>query len=105
QSVTSDISPAEVRLEEPAPTPPEPQVPLEVARSALTLVGADTQAEQVWYAAINDPNLPASARQNLIEDRNEDGFADPRNITDDDLPLIYSRIALLEQIAPDAMDD
>jgi len=96
----------ETPLEEIDPqTPPEPTVPLEVARFALGFVGADPQAEELWYAAINDPNLSPKARQDLIEDLNEEGFADRRNITEDDLPLIYSRLALLEQIAPDAMDD
>jgi hypothetical protein len=41
----------------------------------------------------------------LIEDLNEDGFPDPKNITPDDLPLIMSRIQLVEQLAPAAMDD
>lgn len=86
-------------------TPPEPQVPVELARAALGFVGADADAEQVWYAAINDPNMPANTRQDLIEDLNEDGFPNPRQITEDDLPLIYSRIALIEQVAPDAMDE
>ena len=86
-------------------TEQEPQVPVQVARAALGLVGADPQAEEVWYAAINDPNMPANARKDLIEDLNEDGFADPRHITEDDLPLIYSRIALIEQVGPDAMDE
>ena len=72
---------------------------------ALGFVGADPQAEELWYAAINDPNMPANARQDLIEDLNEEGFADPRNVTEDDLPLIYSRLALIEQVASDAMDD
>jgi hypothetical protein len=83
----------------------EPTIPVEVARAALGFVGADPQAEEVWYAAINDPSLSPKARQDLIEDLNEEGFADPKNITEEDLPLIYSRLALLEQIAPDAMDD
>jgi len=49
----------------------------------------------------NTPNQ----RKNLIEDLNETGFADPRNLTAADLPLIESRIALIEQVANDAMDD
>jgi hypothetical protein len=89
---------------EPLP-PPEPAVPVQVARFALGFVGADPQAEEVWYEAINDPNMSPKARQDLIEDLNEEGFPDPKNITEADLPLIYSRIALIEQVAPDAMDD
>ena len=41
----------------------------------------------------------------MIEDLNEEGFLDPKNITADDLPLIMSRLALIEQHAGDAMDD
>jgi hypothetical protein len=101
--ITTEI---EIPLEELDPlTPLEPVVPLQVARLALGFVGADPQAEELWYAAINDPNMPANARQDLIEDLNEEGFADPRNVTEDDLPLIYSRLALIEQVAPDAFDD
>ena len=75
------------------------------ARQALERVGADDRATEVWYSAINDQNLTANQRRNLIEDLNETGFADPRNLTAADLPLIESRIALVEQIAADAMDD
>ena len=87
------------------PMPPaEPVVPLTVARLALGYVGADADAEQVWLYAINDPAMSAHARSDLIEDLNETGFTDPKNITEDDLPLIVNRLALIEQLAPDAMD-
>ena len=76
-----------------------------MARAALSYVGADSAAEQVWMTAINDPNTPSKERQDLIEDLNEDGFPDPKNITSDDLPLIVNRMALIENLAPDAMDD
>jgi hypothetical protein len=83
----------------------EPVVPLPIARSALSFVGDDPEAESVWLQAINDPNLSANARKDLIEDLNEDGFPDHKNLTLDDLPLIQSRIQLIEQLADDAMDD
>jgi hypothetical protein len=86
------------------PGAPEPVVPVEVARVALAYVGTDPEAEAVWYAAINDPSLSDHARQDLIEDLNEDGFADPKNVTPDELPLVVSRLALIEELAPDAMD-
>jgi len=106
KSLTPTTPQAEIPVEEVDPvTPQEPAVPVQLARLALGFVGADPQAEEVWYEAINDPNMPADARKNLIEDLNEDGFTNPRQITEDDLPLIYSRIALIEQVAPDAMDD
>jgi hypothetical protein len=75
------------------------------ARLALSLVGIDPDAEAVWAGAINDPSRTAHERQDLIEDLNEDGFPDPKHVTADDLPLIESRLALIEQFAPEAMDD
>ena len=83
----------------------EPLIPEPVARMALAGVGADPQAEDVWETAINDPSLDPKARQDLIEDLNEDGFPDPKHITPADLPLILSRMNLIEQLAPAAMDD
>jgi len=82
---------------------PPPRDPL--ARDALFLAGVDPDAEQYWALAINDPSLPPNERQDLIEDLNEEGFPDPRNLTADDLPLILSRIALIEQHVGDAMDE
>jgi len=76
-----------------------------LAREALAFVGADPDAEAYWIDAINNPDLSADERQNLIEDLNEDGLSDPENPTADDLPLIENRILLIEDIAPDAMDD
>jgi hypothetical protein len=83
----------------------EPVVPLEVARVALSFVGEDPEAEDAWVEAINDPALSPEDRQNLIEDLNEEGFPDPKNITPDDLPLILSRIELIEELGPQAMDE
>ncbi len=74
------------------------------ARVALSLVGADDEANLYWMRAINNPNLAAKERQDLIEDLNEEGFPDPKNVTADDLPLILSRMELIEELAPDAMD-
>jgi hypothetical protein len=74
------------------------------ARIALAWVGADEEAEAYWYVAINDPSLPPNERQDLIEDLNEDGLSDPKHPTADDLPLIASRLLLLEEIGPYAMD-
>lgn len=84
---------------------PEPVVPLPLARSALTTVGLDPEAEDAWATAINDPSLPPHARKDLIEDLNEEGFEDPKHLTPDDLPLIFSRLELIEDMAPDAMDE
>ena len=74
------------------------------AREALSLVGADPDAEAYWWGAINDPTLPATERQDLIEDLNEDGLSDPKHPAPEDMPLIANRIQLLEEMAPYAMD-
>ena len=75
-----------------------------IARKALAGVGSDPESERIWLEAINDPNLPANERQDLIEDLNEDGISNPSKPTQRDLPLIKSRISLIEQLTPSAMD-
>ena len=89
----------------PAPAPADVLVPEPMARQALCFVGADAEAETIWNWAINDPNLSRNVRKNLIEDLNEDGFSDPKRPGVEDLPLIVSRIALIEELAPYAMDE
>jgi hypothetical protein len=74
------------------------------ARAALAFVGVDPVAGAYWYEAINDPSLSAHERSDLIEDLNEDGLSDPKRPTEDDLPLIVSRLMIIEQVGPDAMD-
>lgn len=75
-----------------------------VARVALALVGTDPEAEAYWYEAINDPSLSAHEREDLIEDLNEEGLPDPKHPTADDLPLIVSRLMVIEEAGPYAMD-
>ena len=75
-----------------------------LAREALALVGVDPTAEAYWEAAINDPNLSAHERQDLIEDLNEDGLSDPKHPAPEDLPVILRRIQLIETGGPYAMD-
>ncbi|MBI5395924.1 MAG: hypothetical protein HZA91_11555 [Verrucomicrobia bacterium] len=81
-----------------------PQPKDELARAALSLVGVEPEAEQYWIKAINNPDLPANERQDLIEDLNEDGLSDPKRPTTEDLPVILKRLKLVEELAPDAMD-
>ncbi len=76
-----------------------------VARRALSLVGADAEAEAYWLSTINDPETPAEMRKDLIEDLTVYGLSDPKNPTPEDIPLIWSRIELIEEIAPGAMDE
>jgi hypothetical protein len=75
------------------------------AREALRLVGADMAATEYWVTAINNPKLGREERKDLIEDLNEDGFTDKKRPSLDDLPLIETRIALIEMLAPSAMDE
>ncbi len=84
--------------------PADKNVPTHVAREALKLVGTDPVAETIWVDAINNPALPAADRKNLIEDLNEAGFADPKNPTEAELPLIQHRLALIEKLAQTPMD-
>jgi hypothetical protein len=75
-----------------------------LARVALSLVGADLDAEVYWVSAINDPTLPEGERKDLIEDLNEEGFVDPKHPSRDELQLILSRLELIEELWPRAMD-
>ena len=68
------------------------------------MVGVEPEAEQYWIKAINNPDLPANERQDLIEDLNEDGLSDPKHPTTEDLPVILKRLKLIEELAPQAMD-
>ncbi len=75
-----------------------------MAQVALASVGVDPDADQYWVAAVNDPNVSAAERRALILELNQAGFPDPRRPSTDDLPLIASRIALLEQIGAAPID-
>ena len=88
--------------QDPRITDPASREPL--ARLALDYVGVDPQANEFYQKAINDLSLSQSHRKNLIEDLNQDGFADRKNLTERDLPLIQNRLALIEQLAPSAAD-
>lgn len=80
------------------------QVADPMARMALSYVGGDPDATAYWLGAINDPDIPAEERKDLIEDLNQDGLINPDHPTPDDMPVIAARIKLIEQIGPDAMD-
>jgi hypothetical protein len=95
-------SPAKPQNQAQTQSPKQPKEPLHDpdARAALALVGIDGAAEQYWLDAIYDSSLPDNEREDLMEDLNEVGFADPKKLTADDLPLIVSRLQLIEEIAP-----
>ena len=76
-----------------------------LARVALASVGIDPVAEQYWVMAINDPSLGEAEREDLIEDLNEEGFEDPKNPTVEELPLIINRLQIIEEYAPQSMDE
>jgi len=86
-----------------APTAKEPLHDPD-ARDALALVGFDPAAEQYWLDAIYDSSLPDNEREDLMEDLNEQGFTDPKNLTPDDLPLIESRLEIIDAILPNTDD-
>jgi hypothetical protein len=86
------------------PVRQKPPIQDPMARVALSFVGADPEADDYWIQAINDPTLPAEERKDLIEDLNEDGLSDPHHPGPQDMPLIASRIQLIEELAPWAMD-
>jgi hypothetical protein len=90
----------------PVPAPVPTFVAEPDARAALAYVGADPAAERVWMQAINDTtNLTHDERRELIEDLNQTGFADPRNLTPADLPLINNRLDLIDALYQSAADD
>ena len=74
------------------------------ARAALGLVGVDPNAEAYWTSAIFDTSLPDAEREDLMEDLNEDGLSDPKHPGPEDMPVILNRLALIEQLAPQADD-
>ncbi len=67
-------------------------------------VGFDRQSDAYWSEAINNPKLPAHERQDLIEDLNEVGFTDLKNLSPVDYQLIANRIELINELAPKALD-
>jgi hypothetical protein len=82
----------------------DPQKKEPFARVALNYVGADATANAFYVKAINDFGLSNDQRKNLIEDLNQDGFANRKNLSENDLPLINNRMALIEQLVPATTD-
>jgi hypothetical protein len=98
-------------VKQPSPSPTQTltingyEVQDPMARVALQFVGSDPNADAYWVSAINDSTVPPEERKDLIEDLNEDGLSDPHHPSANDMPLIMSRMQLIEQLAPTAMDD
>ncbi len=103
QSLGAQAVPIAAQLyDDPRITDPGKKEPL--ARLALAYAGADPQANEFYTKAINDAALPKDNRRELIEDLNQDGFIDKKNLSANDLQLIQNRIALVENLAPNALD-
>ena len=96
------VSIAAQLYDDPRLTDPTRKEPL--ARVALAFAGADPQANTLYQKAINDMGLSKDQRRNLIEDLNQDGFADRRNPTPGDQRLIQNRLNMIDQLAPNAAD-
>jgi hypothetical protein len=75
-----------------------------LAQMALTYVGKSEKADTLFFKAINGSALNRDTRRNLIEDLNQNGFADPKNLSSADLPLIQKRLALIDASLPNAAD-
>jgi hypothetical protein len=103
KSVNFEPRPVIQAAPEPVAQKPEPTA-CEIAREALYTVGLDPVAEKVWLDTINNLENPAHDRKNLIEDLDTTGFKSHRNPTPEDVPLIQSRLALIEKYAPSAAD-
>lgn len=85
-------------------TSPNPVQQAALARESLTMVGVSAEANEYWFAAVNNPEVPTIQRQVLIAALSEVGFEDPNNPTEEELPLIMSRITLLQRLAQNPLD-
>ena len=94
----------QIQAQNPAVKPAKEPLHDPDARDALALVGLDPEAEQYWLEAIYDSSLPDNEREDLMEDLNETGFADPKNLTANDLPLIVNRLEIINAVLPNADD-
>lgn len=92
QSQTNQSSSPENELQDPDP------------HDVLAMVGMNDEADQFWLNAIFDTSLSDKERGDLMEDLNEAGFDDPKNVTADDLPLILNRLELIDAVLPNADD-
>jgi hypothetical protein len=101
---TPKPAPVQNKPSTPGGKPPKEPLHDPDAREALALVGMDFDAEQYWLEAIFDPNLPDNEREDLMEDLNETGFADPKNLTADDLLLIMNRLKIIDAVLPNSDD-
>ncbi len=67
-----------------------------LARVALAYVGADEQAGELFHAVVLDQTLKPDQTRNLVEDLNQDGLANRRAPTTEDLKIIAKRYELTQ---------
>lgn len=67
-----------------------------LARVALTYVGANPQAAELFHTAVLDQTLKPDQRRELVEDLNQDGLSNTRNPTPEDLKIVANRYALTQ---------
>lgn len=79
---------------------PDQKEPL--ARVALNFAGSDPRADALWSSAIFDQSINPDKRRELIEDLNQDGFENLKNLTDRDVELIQRRLALIDKFGNQA---
>jgi hypothetical protein len=67
-----------------------------LARVALAYVGANDQAGELFHAAVLDQTLKPDQTRNLVEDLNQDGLANRRTPTTEDLKIIARRFEITQ---------
>ena len=67
-----------------------------LARVALSYVGANPQALDLFHTAVLDPALLPDQKRNLVEDLNQDGISNRKAPTPEDLQVITKRYELTQ---------
>lgn len=67
-----------------------------LARVALSYVGTNQQALDLFHTAVLDPAILPNQKRNLIEDLNEDGLSSQRSPTKEDLQIIAKRYEITQ---------
>ncbi|MBI4324509.1 MAG: hypothetical protein HY674_04525 [Chloroflexi bacterium] len=67
-----------------------------LARLALTFVGANQQAGELFHTAVLDQALLPDQKRELVEDLNQDGLSSQKAPTPEDLKIIAGRYALTQ---------
>ena len=73
-----------------------------LGRFALNYAGLNPQADELWRTSIFDKSISLEDRRDLIEDLNDDGFENRRQLTERDIQLARNRLALIARFQKDA---